>query len=84
MKVSVREFRAVSIYNFVRGKLTILTSLSLLPILILLPIIILSLATVQTGPGAHSATYTMGTGSLERPARGVDYPTHLAPTLKKE
>jgi len=32
---------------------------------------------VQTGPGAHSASYTMGTGSfpeVKRPERGVDYP----------
>ena len=40
-------------------------------------------ATVQTGPGAHPASYTMGTGSL---SRGVALTTHshLAPTLKKE
>jgi len=34
-------------------------------------------APVQTGPGAHSASYTMGTGSfpgVKRPGRGVDYP----------
>ena len=34
-------------------------------------------APVQTGPGAHSASYTMGTGSLpgvKRPGRGVDHP----------
>jgi hypothetical protein len=44
-------------------------------------------ATVQTGPGAHPASYTMGTGSLPRtkwPGRGVDHPPHLAPRLKKE
>jgi hypothetical protein len=32
---------------------------------------------VQTGPGAHPASYTMGTGSfpgVERPGRGVDHP----------
>ena len=32
---------------------------------------------VQTGPGAHPASYTMGTGSLpgvKRPGRGVDHP----------
>ena len=32
----------------------------------------------QTGPGAHPASYTMGTGSLspgrKRPGRGVDHP----------
>jgi len=44
-------------------------------------------APVQTGPGAHRASYTMGTGSfpgLKRPGRGVDHPPHLAPRLKKE
>jgi len=33
--------------------------------------------TVQTGPGAHPASCTMGTGSfqgVERPGRGVDHP----------
>jgi len=33
-------------------------------------------APVQTGPGAHSDSYTMGTGSLpgvKRPGRGVDH-----------
>jgi len=32
---------------------------------------------VQTGPGAHPASYTMGTGSfpgVKRPERGVDQP----------
>ena len=34
-------------------------------------------APVQTGPGAHPASYTMGTGSfpeVKRPERGVDHP----------
>jgi hypothetical protein len=34
-------------------------------------------APVQTGPGAHPASYAMDTGSLpgvKRPGRGVDYP----------
>jgi len=42
---------------------------------------------VQTGPGAHPAFYTMGTGPLpevKRPGRGADHPPHLAPRLKKE
>jgi len=42
---------------------------------------------VQNGPGAHPASYTMGTGSfpgVKRPGRGVDHPPHLAPRLKKE
>jgi len=35
-------------------------------------------APVQTGLGAHSASYTMGTGSLpgvKRPGRGADHPS---------
>ena len=34
-------------------------------------------APVQTGPGTHPASYTMGTGSfpgLKRPGRGLDHP----------
>jgi hypothetical protein len=44
-------------------------------------------APVQTGPGAHPVSYTMGTGSfpgVKRPGRGVDHSPHLAPRLKKE
>jgi len=44
-------------------------------------------APVQTGPGAHPASYAIDTGSLpgvKRPGRGVDHPPHLAPKLKKE
>ena len=44
-------------------------------------------APVQIGPGAHRASYIMGTGSfpgLKRPGSGVDHPPHLAPRLKKE
>jgi len=44
-------------------------------------------ATVQTGPGAHPASYTMSTGSfpgVKRPKRGVNRPIYLAPRLKKE
>jgi hypothetical protein len=32
---------------------------------------------IQTGPGAHPASYTMGTGSflgVKQPGRGVDHP----------
>ena len=42
---------------------------------------------VQTGPGAHPASYTMGTGSflgVKRQGRGFDHPSHLAPRLKEE
>jgi hypothetical protein len=44
-------------------------------------------APVQTGPGAHPAPYTTGTGSfprIKRPKRGVDHPPHKEPRLKKE
>ena len=44
-------------------------------------------APVQTGPGGHPASCTMGTVSLpgvKRPGRGVDHPPHLASRLKKE
>jgi len=44
-------------------------------------------ARVQTGPGAHPASCTMGTGSfpgIKRPGRGVDHPPRLVPRLKKE
>jgi hypothetical protein len=42
---------------------------------------------VQTGPGVHLASYTVGTGSfpgVKRPGRGVDQPPPVAPRLKKE
>jgi hypothetical protein len=43
-------------------------------------------APVQTGLGAHPASYTMGTGCfprVKRPGRDVDHPPHLR-RLKKE
>ena len=43
-------------------------------------------APVQTGPGAHPASYTMGTGffsGVKRPGLALDHPPHLAPRLKK-
>ena len=43
---------------------------------------------VQTGPGVHPASCTMGNGSvfrgLEWPGRGVYHHLHLAPRLRKE
>ena len=44
-------------------------------------------APVETGPGTHPASYTMGTGAfpgVKRPGRGVNHPPHIAPRLKKE
>ena len=44
-------------------------------------------APVLTGPGAHAASYIMGTGSfpgVKRPRCGVDHPPHLEPRLKEE
>ena len=44
-------------------------------------------APVQTDPGAHRASYTIGTGSfpgVKWPGRGVDHPLHLELRLKKE
>jgi hypothetical protein len=44
-------------------------------------------ARVQTGPGAHSASCTIGTVSFpgsKRSRRGTDHPPHLAPRLNKE
>jgi hypothetical protein len=41
---------------------------------------------VQTGPGTHPASYTMGTGSFSRikpTGCDVDHPPHLAPKLRK-
>ena len=43
-------------------------------------------APVQTGPGAHPASYTMGTGSfptLKRPGRGVDHPPLSSAEVKE-
>jgi hypothetical protein len=44
-------------------------------------------APVQTVPGAHPVSYTVGTGSfsgVKRLWRGVDHPPHLVSRLKKE
>jgi hypothetical protein len=44
-------------------------------------------ASVQTGPGAHSACCTVGIWSFpggKRPDRGVDHPLHLQLRLKTE
>jgi hypothetical protein len=44
-------------------------------------------APFQTGPGVHSASYAMGTGSfpgVKVPGRGFDHPPHLVTKLKKE
>jgi len=44
-------------------------------------------APVQTGPGAHPASYIRGTGSfpgVKQPGLGVDYHPHLVPRFRKE
>jgi len=41
---------------------------------------------VQTGPGAHPASYTMGTVSfpgVRRPGRGVDHPPQSSAEVKE-
>jgi hypothetical protein len=43
-------------------------------------------APVQTGPGAHPASCTMGTGSfpgVKRPGRGVDHPPPSSAEVKE-
>ena len=43
-------------------------------------------APVQTGPGDHSASYTIGTESLlwvKRPERDVDYPPQSSAEVKE-
>jgi len=43
-------------------------------------------APVQTGPGAHPAPYTMGTGSfpgVKRPRRGDDHPAPSTAEVKE-
>ena len=43
-------------------------------------------APLQTGPGAHPASYTVGTGSLpgvKRPGRGVDHPSPFRAEVKE-
>ena len=43
-------------------------------------------AAVQTGPGAHQASYTMGTGSfpgIKRPGRGVKRPPPSSAEVKE-
>jgi hypothetical protein len=43
-------------------------------------------APVQTGPGAHPASYTMGTGSfpgVKWPGRGVDHPPPSSAEVKE-
>ena len=44
-------------------------------------------APVQTGPGAHPASYTVGTGSfpaVKWPERGVDHPPPYSAEVKKK
>jgi len=44
-------------------------------------------APVQTGPGAHTASYTTGTGpfpGVKRPGRGVDHPLPSRAEVKEK
>jgi len=44
-------------------------------------------ANLQTGPGAHPDSCTMGTGSfpgVKRPGRDAEHPPFLAPRLRKD
>jgi hypothetical protein len=44
-------------------------------------------APLQTGPGAHAASYKMGTVSfpvVKRPACGIDHPPHLIAEVKEK
>jgi hypothetical protein len=44
-------------------------------------------AHIQTGPGVHPASWTMGTGSfpgVKRPGRGADHPPPSSAEIKKE
>jgi hypothetical protein len=44
-------------------------------------------AQVQTGPGAHPASCTMGTGffpGVKRPGRGADHPPPSSAEVRKE
>jgi len=43
-------------------------------------------AAVQTGPGAHLASYTLGTGSfpgIKQPGRGLDHPNAYSDEVKE-
>jgi hypothetical protein len=51
-----------------------------------IPVLVRFTALVQTGPGAHSASYTMGTGTfsgIKRPGCGVDHPPTSRAKVKK-
>ena len=44
-------------------------------------------APIRTGPGAHPASYTMGTGSfpgVKQPGRGVDHPPPSSAEVKEK
>jgi len=43
-------------------------------------------ASIQTGPGAHPASYMMGAGSfpgVKWPGHGVEHPPHVAPVKER-
>jgi hypothetical protein len=52
-----------------------------------IPVGVIFFPHVQTSPGAHPASCTIGAGFFPRvkwPGRGADHPPHIAPRLKKE
>ena len=55
---------------------------------VLIPVCTRFSTLVQSGPGAHAASYTIGTwslsGGVNRPGRGVYHRSHLTSKLKKE
>jgi hypothetical protein len=68
------------------SSVSIVTCYTLDVLYVQIPVAVRFSAPVQTGPWAHSPSYTMGTGSfpgVKRAGRGVDHPPHLALRLKK-
>jgi len=53
---------------------------------LLLPVEARFFTPIQTGPGAHAASYTMGTGSflgVKQPGHGVDHPPPSSVKVKE-
>jgi len=83
MEVSVDRMRNITQRQGISSKLSNGSKILLLLLLLLL----LFSAPVQTDPGTHPSSYTMGTGSFQgvkRPGSGFYHPPNLTPMLKKE